>query len=72
MLVASLSSDAARNKSFELVAERGPAPTDLEPPFAALDADVAGKPNAVHGAANMPLNAEPTGVREDPERMSAR
>lgn len=39
VLVASLTSDGTRNKSFELVATKGPAQGDLEPLFAALDAD---------------------------------
>lgn len=65
VLVASLTSDAARGKSFELVAEKGPAPKDLEPLFAALEADHANALDAVRDAASMPLNAEPATVRED-------
>jgi uncharacterized protein YbjT (DUF2867 family) len=37
VLVASLATDAANRKTFELVAEQGAAPSDLEPLFAALD-----------------------------------
>ena len=38
-LVASLTSNGALRKSFELVATKGPAPYDLEAEFARLDAD---------------------------------
>jgi uncharacterized protein YbjT (DUF2867 family) len=72
VLVRSLSSDAARGKSFELVAERGSAPTDLEPLFAALDGDAAGALDAVRDSANMPLADEPPRVREDLSQVSAR
>ncbi|HEY4605603.1 MAG TPA: hypothetical protein VIH08_14840 [Blastococcus sp.] len=41
VLVASLSSAAAKRKALEFVAERGPAPTDLDPLFAALRPDPA-------------------------------
>ena len=72
VLVRSLTSGAARGKSFELVAERGAAPTDLEPLFAALDADIAGALDAVRDTANLPLADEPPRVREDLEVGSAR
>ena len=42
VLVASLTSEAALRKSVELVATHGPAQPDLEPLFAALDADPPG------------------------------
>lgn len=41
VLVASLTSDAADHKTFELVAEKGDAPADLDPLFAALAPDTA-------------------------------
>jgi len=72
VLVRSLSSDTARGKSFELVAERGPAPTNLEPLFAALEADAAGALDAVRDTANMPLAGEPAHVREDLAQVLAR
>ena len=50
VLVSSLSSDAAARKTFELVAEPGPAPTDLDRMFAALDPD---PPEAI-GASTTP------------------
>lgn len=39
VLVTALTSHAARGKTFELVAEQGPAPADLEPLFGQLDPD---------------------------------
>ena len=70
VLVHSLTSDAARGKTFELVAERGPAPTNLEPLLAALDSDAASALDAVHDTANMPLADEPARVREDLARVA--
>jgi uncharacterized protein YbjT (DUF2867 family) len=64
VLVLSLASDAAERKTFELVAERGPAPDDLDALFARLDADPPGALDAVHDAANMPLDEEPERVRD--------
>jgi hypothetical protein len=51
-------------KTFELVAEHGPAQTDLEALFAALDADAPGALDAVRDRDNQPLSAEPMAVRE--------
>lgn len=65
VLVRSLASDAAVRKTFELVAERGPAPADLDALFAPLDADLSGALDAVHDSDNMPLASEPAGVRND-------
>ena len=76
VLVSSLASDAANRTSFELVAERGPAQADLEPVFAALDADEADNQNldGVRDVNNQPLDAEPARVLTDLEnvRKSAR
>jgi uncharacterized protein YbjT (DUF2867 family) len=72
VLVQSLTSDAARGKTFELVADRGPAPKDLASLFAALDADANGTLDAVRDADNMPLAAEPAQVREDLAQFSKR
>ena len=71
VLVRSLSSDAADRKTFELVAERGPATTDLDALFASLDADAVGALDAVRDASNMPLADEPARVREDLRRLAA-
>jgi uncharacterized protein YbjT (DUF2867 family) len=71
VLVSSLTSEAARGKTFELVAERGPAQKDLEPLFAALQPDAAGALDAVRDSANMPLADEPAPVREDLTQIAA-
>jgi uncharacterized protein YbjT (DUF2867 family) len=65
VLVASLSSAAAARKTFELVAEHGPAPTDLDPLFAALEPDAHGVLDGVHDMANMALSEEPARVQDD-------
>lgn len=65
VLVASLTSDAARHKTFELVAERGAASTDLDVLFARLEADEPGALDAIRDAPNMPLDEEPARVRKD-------
>ena len=70
VLVASLTSDAALRKSFELVATQGPAQQDLDAEFARLDADPPGGLDAVHDLPNMPLQDEPDGVRHDLEAVS--
>ena len=70
VLVASLGSDAALGKTFELVAERGPAPGHLEGLFAALDRDPPGSLDGVHDSANMPPESEPERVLADLEALS--
>lgn len=65
VLVRSLTAPAALRKTFELVAERGPEQEDFDPLFAALDADAIGALDAVHDAANMPLDQEPRRVQSD-------
>lgn len=65
VLVASLTSDAALHKTFELVAIRGPKPDDLDAAFAGLEADPPGAIDAVHDLPNMPVEGEPQRVRED-------
>lgn len=68
VLVASLTLDEARNKTFELVAETGPAPTDLAPLLRTVTADSADfdrAPDGVGDAANMPLDQEPAQVLAD-------
>ena len=65
ILVRSLASDAAECKTFELVAEHGPAPDDFDALFASLEADPSGALDAACDTANMPLHQEPERVRED-------
>lgn len=53
VLVDSLSSDAATRRTFELIAQPGPAPVDLDPLFAALDPDDAGSVDGVRDPDNL-------------------
>ena len=69
VLIGSLSSPAAVSTTFELVAERGPAQTELEPLFAALDRDDPGSLDGVRDASNQPLEQEPQRVLDDLERL---
>ena len=75
VLVRSLGSDAAVRKTFELVAERGPAPEspeDFDALFAPLQADPVNALDAVRDRSNMPLEQEPERVRVDLQRLGAR
>jgi NAD(P)-dependent dehydrogenase (short-subunit alcohol dehydrogenase family) len=75
VLVASLTSDSALRKTFELVATHGPAHDDLEPLFARLDADPRGALDGIHDLTNMPLEHEPQSVRDELDtvmKLSAR
>jgi hypothetical protein len=65
VLVASLTSEAADHKTFELMAEHGPVQTDLDPLFGALVSDPAGALDAVLDQDNMPLDQEPPRVVHD-------
>jgi len=71
VLVHSLSSEAALRKTFELVAVAGPAQEDLDPLFAALDADPQNTLDGVRDAPNQPLEEEPQRVRDDLRDFSA-
>lgn len=59
VLVSALTHDEAKNKTFELVAERGEAQQDLNPLFADLQADDPQKNDGVLDIDNMPLREEP-------------
>lgn len=72
VLVASLTCDAANRKTLELVAERGPAQTDLSPLFADLRTDPADALDAVLDRDNMPLTEEPLHVMADLEAIRGR
>ena len=61
-LISSLTSAAANRKTLELVAEHGPAQTDLEPLFAELQADPMDALDAVLDRDNLPLAQEPAEV----------
>ncbi|WP_203566605.1 SDR family oxidoreductase [Aestuariimicrobium ganziense] len=67
VLVDSLTSEAANHKTFELVAETGPEPDDLDPLFAALDADEPDAIDSVHDIDNQPWDDEPEQVRAELE-----
>jgi len=64
VLVRSLVSDAAVRKTFELVAERGPAPEDFDALFAPLQADPPGSLDGARDVDNMALTDEPQQVRD--------
>ncbi len=64
VLVASLTSPSAVGKTFELVAERGAAQTDLDALFARLAPDDAATLDGVGDKANMPLEDEPKSIRD--------
>lgn len=64
VLVSSLSILAAAFKTFELVAEHGPATRDFDALFAPLAADPLGAVDAVQEIRNMPLEKEPLRVRD--------
>ncbi len=72
VLVSSLGSETAVGKTFELFAEHGPAPDDLDRLFAALQADQRGGLDGVQDTANMPLENEPQRVRADLEAVTGR
>ena len=72
VLIASLTSDAALRKTFELVATSGPPQPDFEPLFGALEADLPGGLDAVRDVANMPLAQEPQRVRDDLDGVTRR
>ncbi len=69
VLVRSLTSSETERKTFELFATTGAEQQDLEPLFAALDADPPGSLDAVHDTANMPLAEEPQRVRDEMSRL---
>ena len=64
VLVASLTSQAATRKTFELVAERGAAQTDLEPLFSALPSDPSDGLDAIGDRENLPVAQEPDSVMQ--------
>jgi uncharacterized protein YbjT (DUF2867 family) len=72
VLVHSLGSDQAARKTFELVAESGPAPDDLDALFGRLDADPEGGLDGVRDLPNMPPDEEPQRVKNDLKAVLAR
>jgi len=72
VLVRSLSSEGAVRKTFELIAAKGQAQSDLDPLFAALDADPQDALDGAGDMANQPLDEEPKRVVDDLEAERAR
>jgi uncharacterized protein YbjT (DUF2867 family) len=72
VLVASLSSDYAVRKTFELVAEAGAEQDDFDALFATLEADPEGALDGVCDMANMATDEEPERVRDDLKALRAR
>jgi uncharacterized protein YbjT (DUF2867 family) len=71
VLVNSLGSDQASHKTFELVAEAGPAPDDFDALFASLDADTQGALDGVQDLPNMPPEDEPQRLCDDFAKVAA-
>src|SRR5271165_1383351 len=71
VLVHSLSSDQALRKTFELVANKGPAQEDLNALFAALEPDSKDGLDGVRDMPNQPLEKEPQRVKDDLLALSA-
>ena len=65
ILVRSLETDEALNKTFELIATRGVEPADLDPLFRAVRADPVGAVDGVGDVGNMPPADEPDRVKRD-------
>lgn len=63
VLVGALTTESAKGKTFDLVAEHGPAQESLHDVFAPLRADRPGDFDCVWDPDNMPLNREPVEVR---------
>jgi uncharacterized protein YbjT (DUF2867 family) len=70
VLVHSLTSDQALRKTFELVSAKGSAQKDLNPLFAALDADPEGGFDGVRDTPNQPMEKEPQSVLDDLRALS--
>ncbi|MFF8195077.1 SDR family oxidoreductase [Streptomyces bobili] len=71
VLVHALTAPESVGKTFELVAETGPAPSDMSPLFASLDQDAPAALDAARDEANMPLEREPQRVRDDLDAVRA-
>jgi hypothetical protein len=52
-------------KTFELIAERGPATKDFDALFSPLEADPPGSLDGANDVKNMPLSDEPQRVKDD-------
>ncbi|MGF9566048.1 SDR family oxidoreductase [Neorhizobium sp. JUb45] len=72
VLVGSVTDTSAHWKTFELVAEHGPAQESLTPLFSDIDRDRPGSLDAVRDVDNMPLSEEPARVMSDLDAVRAR
>ena len=72
VLVRSLTSAQALEKTFELVATKGPVSDDFDAIFAPLEPDPKGSLDGVRDMANMPLDEEPSRVQSDLAAIQAR
>lgn len=70
VLVSSLLTQQARNKTFELIAEPGEEQLSLVPLFSRLMADVKGDPNGVLDPDTLPIINEPDYVQADLNEVS--
>jgi uncharacterized protein YbjT (DUF2867 family) len=71
VLVRSLTSEQALRRTFELVAESGPAQDDFDALFAPLEEDPPGAMDGVRDMANQPIEEEPQHVRDDLDAVRA-
>ena len=69
VLVESLTSESAKNKTFELVTSTGIEQSDLNPLFAELKSDQSDGLDGILDAQSMPLDAEPQRVLDALRRM---
>lgn len=72
ILVSSLFSEEATFKTFELVAEKGEAQSDLNPLFAALEPDETQSLDGVRDQDTLPLASEPALVSDDIDTVRQR
>lgn len=72
VLVASLLNPSAQRKTFELIAESGPAPSEFTPLFERLRSDEGASLDGVLDKDNLPLAKEPARVIDDLEAIKGR
>lgn len=70
VLVSALTDDEAKNKTLELIAEKGKEQQNLTPLFSALEQDRADKNDGIHDLNNMPMDSEPECVVRDLNAMT--
>ncbi|MBL5898404.1 SDR family oxidoreductase [Lelliottia amnigena] len=70
VLVCALTDDSAKNKTLELIAEKGKEQQSLTLLFSALQQDSTGKNDGIQDINNMPLDSEPECVIRDLSAMA--